>query len=208
MTTETVLATTPKVSHPNEVLGMGADFTDLLATVETIESVDRIIVSSSRDFPNELNDTVDAVSSSGSDTAKTLTVYGKNSHGQIISEGLSLNGTTVVSGTKTFAKVLQVKLSAACVGAVTVRKGGTSTAIETLAIGELTIPRLLIEEEDTNAVTMFDDNGDSIAVGKGVFFTKSLGEPDVDYKITVDVTTSDTNVRTGVLPLEIRDGGI
>lgn len=208
MTIETVLAIAPKVKHPNESLGMGASFAELLAAGETIDTVDRIIVQSSIDFVNALDDTVDVVSSSAGDTTQTLTVYGLNDNGETISEAITLTGTTAHAGTKTFASVLQVKLDLTAVGTVTVRKGGTTTALAALVPAELTVPRLLITDEDVNSVTMFNDDGTSIAVGEGVFFTVAGGRNGVDYRITVDVTTDTDNVRTGVLPLEVRDGSL
>jgi len=100
-------------------------------------------------FANELNDTLDVVSGSSSDTTQTLTITGKNSSGTIISEVLNLNGTTKVSGTKVFQIILKVVCSGSHVGDITISRNSDGRAVGTLlgtnnapgATAELTLRR-------------------------------------------------------------------
>jgi hypothetical protein len=61
-----------------------------------------------------------AVSSSGSDTAVTLTAYGKDEYGKSLTETITLNGTTTVNGKKAFAKITRIAVSSHMVGNLTV----------------------------------------------------------------------------------------
>lgn len=90
---------------------------------------------------NTLNDTVEVLSSNVGDTTQTVTVYGRNSGGSIVSEALALNGTTVVNGATTFERILKIVVSAAHSGTITVRKATGDTTIVAIETGVLTIRR-------------------------------------------------------------------
>lgn len=90
---------------------------------------------------NTLNDTVEVLSSNVGDTTQTVTVYGRNSGGSIVSETLSLNGTTVVNGAVTFERILKIVVSAAHAGTITVRKATGDTTIAAIESGVLQIRR-------------------------------------------------------------------
>ncbi len=92
--------------------------------------------------------TVEALSSSASDTTQTLTISGLNVAGEAISEGHTLNGTNVVTFTSTFERILKAVLSGTTVGTITIRKTGAGGDLITLAPGLTSCRSIFI-----NAVT-------------------------------------------------------
>lgn len=87
-------------------------------------------------FTNQpANDGVEIVSSNAADTTQTITIIGTtNGTNTVVVESKALNGTTVVSTTKTdWGVILAVKLSASCAGTVTVREASADQTITTLA---------------------------------------------------------------------------
>lgn len=113
---------------------------DSLTTGGAISTGVRVVFDDSS-LANTLEDTVEALSSSGSDTTQTCTVTGRNAAGVIVSDIISLNGTNPVSGAVTFERVLKIVISAAHVGTVTVRKATGDTTIAAIEPGVLTIRR-------------------------------------------------------------------
>ncbi len=93
----------------------------------------------STSLANSLSDTVEVLSSSAGDTSQTVTVYGRNAGGSIVSEVLSLNGTTIVNGATTFDRILKIVISASHAGTVTVRKATGDTTIAAIETGVLQI---------------------------------------------------------------------
>jgi hypothetical protein len=81
------------------------------------------------------NDTVEILSSSGSDTTQTVTVFGRNTAGEIVSEAETLAGTTPQTTTQQFERILKITMSATAVGTVTVRKQSDDVTIATLEPG-------------------------------------------------------------------------
>ena len=66
---------------------------------------------------------VDILSSSASDTAVVITVYGYDLYGQPMSEAITTNGTTRVAGKKAFKSVYRVASGGAAVGNISVGFG-------------------------------------------------------------------------------------
>jgi hypothetical protein len=87
------------------------------------------------------NDTVEILSSSGSDTTQTVEVFGRNTAGEIVSEIETLAGTAPQTTTLSFERILKIVMSAPAVGTVTIRKQSDDVEIAVLAIGELEIRR-------------------------------------------------------------------
>lgn len=87
-------------------------------------------------------DTVEIVSDSAGDTTQTVTVYGRSAAGAVVSDALSLNGTTVVNGVVTFERILKVVVSASHAGTITIRKASDNVTIATLETGLLLLRRL------------------------------------------------------------------
>lgn len=79
--------------------------------------------------------TVEVISSASGDTTQTLTVYGRDNSGAIISETKTLNGTTAVAFTSTFERILKAVLSATATGTVTLRKSGNAGDLITFEPG-------------------------------------------------------------------------
>lgn len=79
---------------------------------------------------------IDVSSSAGGDTTQTVTYTGRASDGTLISETVSLNGTTVVTSVNTYERVLKVEMSATAVGTVTVKGHTSSTTFRAIPIGE------------------------------------------------------------------------
>ena len=66
---------------------------------------------------------VDILSSSASDTAVVITVYGYDMYGQAMSEAITTNGTARVAGKKAFKSVYRVASGGAAVGNISVGFG-------------------------------------------------------------------------------------
>lgn len=83
------------------------------------------------------NDDIEVVSSAA-DTTQTVTVEARNAAGSVVSQTVTLNGTTaVVFATMGIVeRVLKVEMSAAATGVVTVRRSPAAGDIRTIPIGE------------------------------------------------------------------------
>jgi hypothetical protein len=79
--------------------------------------------------------TVEILSSSGSDTSQTVTIYGRNAAGELISEAETLDGVNEQTTTLEFERILKVVMSATAVGIVTIRKASDDAEIATLEVG-------------------------------------------------------------------------
>lgn len=106
-----------------------------------IDTTCRYVFDSST-LANTLNDSVEVLSSASGDTSQTVTITGRNTAGSIVTDSLSLNGTTVVNGTTVFERILKVVISASHTGTVTVRKATGDTTIVAIESGVLTVRRL------------------------------------------------------------------
>ena len=83
----------------------------------------------------DANDTYQIVSEAAGDTTQDITVTGRDASGVEISEVISLNGTTVVSGSTTFAKMLKAVKSATCSGIVALMRATPIHSGTALAAG-------------------------------------------------------------------------
>ncbi len=92
-------------------------------------------------------DNVSVISSSVADNTQTVTVYGRDASGTIVNEVLSLNGTSRVTGSQLFERILKVVISAAHAGTVTLARdnGPTYTGITAMESGILEIRRLFYD---------------------------------------------------------------
>lgn len=73
-------------------------------------------------------DRIEALSSNNADSG-VLTVVGRNSAGSLISENITLSGTTLVSGNLSFERVLKVDYDTVASGDITLRDLSTDTTI-------------------------------------------------------------------------------
>lgn len=79
-------------------------------------------------------------SSSGSDTSQTVTIYGRVAGGHIENEALSLNGTNVITGSKSFIMIMKIVISGAHTGTIFV-DDNTNTNIVEIESGVLQVRR-------------------------------------------------------------------
>lgn len=103
--------------------------------------------------------TITAESSNAADTTQTLTVYGLNVAGQPVREVLALNGTTAVVGTQTWQVIHGARLSAACLGTVTV--GDTDGA----PVANITIAPAALESGMLTGAALYVANERPILTG-------------------------------------------
>lgn len=105
-----------------------------------IDATVRVVPDSATLF-NTLNDKVKIVSSNAGDNSQTVAITGRSASGSIVSETLNLNGTTVVSGTVTYERLLKVVISASHAGTVSIKVFTDLTVIAALETGVLTMRR-------------------------------------------------------------------
>jgi len=88
-------------------------------------------------------DSVSVVSDNAGDTTQTVTIYGRDSGGSIVSEAETLTGTTRVTTAQSFERILKVTLSGTTTGTITVARNNnpTYTAIGTMEAGITTLRR-------------------------------------------------------------------
>jgi len=84
---------------------------------------------------------IEVVSSNAGDTTQTLTVYGRNSAGELISEAKTVNGLSVIDFTTTFERLLKATLSGAGAGTITLRKDGNAGDLMVFEAGVTEIRR-------------------------------------------------------------------
>lgn len=83
--------------------------------------------------------TIEVVSDDNSDNTQQLTATGRNIGGSIISESVTLNGTTPVPLSNTYERFMKFELDGATLGNVTVRKSGNAGDLAVFLIGTTTI---------------------------------------------------------------------
>lgn len=83
-------------------------------------------------------DTLEVVSSNAGDTTQTVTVIGRDAQGRIVSQTVTLNGTSAVvfNTLGTVERVLSCEMSATAAGAVTLRRSDHATAVRVIPAGE------------------------------------------------------------------------
>lgn len=86
-------------------------------------------------------DAVEILSDNAGDTTQTVTIYGRDAGGVLVSEGKVLTGTTFVATTQSFERILKITLSATAAGTVTVRDASTDATIIAIEAGVTEIRR-------------------------------------------------------------------
>lgn len=136
---------------------------------------------------------LDVASSAAGDTTQTITVYGLDASNVPIKEALALNGTTNVTGTVSFTKVLGCVLDVATVGTVTVSDSPVTTTLFTLAPAVLT--RGVVQTTNTpvkGVVTVTVDTDDATDV---VVRGTNAGGTEIAERF--DLTTANTTPVVG-----------
>ena len=85
---------------------------------------------------------IEMVSSDAGDTTQTVTLYGRNASGVLISEAKALNGLTVVDFTLSWERILKVVMTATAVGTVTIRKDAAGGDLILMEPGVTQVRRL------------------------------------------------------------------
>jgi hypothetical protein len=86
-------------------------------------------------------DQVEIFSDSAGDTTQTVTLFGRNVAGELVSDAVALNGVSVVVSTLSFERILKIVVSAAHAGNITLRDQDTDTEIAAIEPGVLQIRR-------------------------------------------------------------------
>jgi hypothetical protein len=83
-------------------------------------------------------DTVEVLSSSAGDTTQTVTLTARKADGTVVTQTVTLNGTTAVifSVAGAIDRILQIEMSATAAGTVTVRKSVAGATYRAIPIGE------------------------------------------------------------------------
>jgi hypothetical protein len=97
--------------------------------------------------------TLEAVSSNAGDT-QTLTIYGRDASGAIVSQALALTGTTVKAFTQTFERFLKATLSGAPAGNVTIRLTGAGATVVVIPVGKTAAAVMFINAASETAQTI------------------------------------------------------
>src|SRR5690554_5511368 len=99
--------------------------------------------------PLAADDDIEVVSSSGSDTTQDVTVVARAPNGEVVTDTVTLNGTTPVGfefGTsgEAIERVLSVTMDGDAAGTVTIRRGSGGATVGTIPAGERGFRRLFI----------------------------------------------------------------
>lgn len=99
------------------------------------------VISSDVTIWNSFSGAVEILSSASGDTTQQVTITGRLSSGVQTTEVLNLDGTSVVTGATTFARLEKLRLSSSCVGTVTVRRSSDDALAATLEPGLFEVRR-------------------------------------------------------------------
>jgi hypothetical protein len=100
-----------------------------------------------------VTETVRIVSSNAGDTTQTVTITGRLADGSLASETLSLNGTTVVTSSNSYERLLSALMSATALGTVTVARTTGPTTIRVIPIGERGFQAVFQQDASDPSVT-------------------------------------------------------
>jgi hypothetical protein len=147
-------------------------------------------------------DQVEFLSSSASDTTQTLTIYGRNAAGELVSEGNLITGVTQVTTTLAFERILKITLSATAVGTITVRDQDTDTTIAALEPGVTEVRRPFYDAaaDASGGSTrnyydkvFFKNNHGSLTLTSAVIKEQADPQTVVDFDLESTLDGSDTN---------------
>ena len=130
-------------------------------------------------------DTLEVVSSSTGDKTQTITVYGVDDSGKRVSESFSLNGTTAVGGSSTFAFVEYASLDTVTAGDITIREATDNSTITGIPAGNITTSDAILLTGEYDMYITQIIYGTYTATG-GVSFEVFYYADDDDFKSTTD----------------------
>lgn len=158
---------------------------------------------------------LEVLSSAAGDTTQGVTVTGRNDAGAIISDTVTLNGTTPVAITGSFERVLKIELDADAAGTVTVRIASAGATVDTIAVGERRVQRLFYDSASEASQTiryekLFGENtnGTDTLTNAKVDIT---ADPSANYRIGLAASKGDsasvTNRKTAPGGITFSDSG-
>lgn len=148
------------------------------------------------------NDTVEMLSDNAGDTTQTVTIFGRNTAGEIVSEAETLNGTTVQTTTQQFERILKITMSATATGTVTVRKQSDDVTIATLESGITEIRRPFYNaaaeasggsQRDYYEKVFFKNNHGTLTLTSATIAEQADPSTNVDFDLEASLDGSDTN---------------
>ncbi|MBI5492007.1 MAG: hypothetical protein HY893_03645 [Deltaproteobacteria bacterium] len=140
---------------------------------------------------------VEMLSSASGDTTQTVTIYGRDSAGTIVSEVKTLNGVSVVSFTTTFERILKAVMSGAATGTVTIRKASAGATLITLEPGitQVRRPFYAVNTPESGSVTYYEkvfykNTNGTLTLSSGVI--KEAADPSGKVTFGLPATIDDT----------------
>lgn len=132
----------------------------------------------------------------------SLTIYGRNAAGELVSEANNVTGTTVVTTTLAFERILKITLASVAAGTITVRDQDTDTTIATLEPGVTEIRRPFYDAaaDASGGSTrnyydkvFFKNNHGSLTLTSAVIKEQADPQTVVDFDLESTLDGSDTN---------------
>lgn len=156
---------------------------------------------------------VEMVSSEAGDTTQTVTIYGRNSAGELISQAKTLNGVTPVDFTLTWERILKAVMSATATGTVTIRKDGDAGNLITMEPGITEVRRLhyaAFAEESGGAERNYYEKIFAKNTHGTLTLTSAVvseyADPSVVEAFAVESSLDGTDVNTGQTRLQAPSG--
>lgn len=142
------------------------------------------------------NDTVRAVSTAAGDTM-VCSVTGRTAAGAIVTDAITLAGTTPVAGTTVFERILKVSLASAPAGAVTVERNVTPfTDIVVIPIGKTGVRRMFYNSSSQATATVLYEKiffkNENATLTLTAAKTKLTADPSTKIKIANAAAVNDT----------------
>ncbi|HSR50923.1 MAG TPA: hypothetical protein VLV83_08840 [Acidobacteriota bacterium] len=145
------------------------------------------------------SDTVEMLSDNAGDTTQNVTVTGRDAAGAVVSEQQTLNGTTVVSFTPTFERILKIVMDADATGTITVRRSSAGPTVATIPPGERgAFANFIKSASQSSPVTRFEK-----LFGRNSHGTLTLNDAEVE--LTAD---PDARIRMGLAATKDDSGSV
>jgi hypothetical protein len=148
------------------------------------------------------NGTMNYVSSASGDTAIVITLTGRDSTGVIQTEAKTLNGTTVVSGTQTFERLMKGLVSGGTAGGDVAAISNTAVVIGTAQAGAAA------SSSASASLTLASGAGASCSIGMVVRITSGTGANQLRRIIAISGDTVSVNRDWGTVPTSSSGYGV
>jgi hypothetical protein len=158
-------------------------------------------------------DTVEMLSDNGADTSQTVTIFGRNAAGEIISELETLDGANEQTTTATFERILKIVMSATAAGTVTIRKQTDDVEIAVLEPGVTQIRRPFYDasaeasggaERDYYEKIFFWNDHATLSLTAAILKEQADPSSNIDFDIEASLDGTDDN---GAGNRQTHDGG-